>query len=43
VAKKIKYIMKTGVLALIAVESLFEKRPNFSWIYKATSGSFIKA
>jgi hypothetical protein len=26
--------MKTGVLAPIAVESLFEKRPNFSWVYK---------
>jgi len=33
--------MKTGVLAPIAVESLFEKRPNFSGIYAATSGSFV--
>lgn len=34
--------MKTGVLAPIAVESLFEKRPNFSGFYKATNGSFVK-
>jgi hypothetical protein len=34
--------MKTGVLAPIEVESLFEKRPNFSGFYKATRGSFVK-
>ncbi|PWJ99156.1 hypothetical protein BC749_104313 [Flavobacterium araucananum] len=34
--------MKTGVPAPIEVKSLFEKRPNFSWVYKATNGSFLK-
>jgi hypothetical protein len=38
---KNKIIIETGVLAPIEVESLFDKRPDFSRIYRATNGSFV--